>query len=767
MNTNMKKQSSDLGTVNKKRNINIMKTSDTMASFEDTKKRAKELSDKLSSLCNEFPETKFIIEYEKVQSQVGTAVEKYKDLLMTQVEAEKAKKRKNESVPLYSLPDEVLSKCLSYVGKGHFGLVGLTSKKLRKAYIAAFMQRTFFPWQEKSIYIGQMTSYLEMATSVKIANHCLENLCESSEERNEVIKAAAVNGNVDILRAVVKKGYRLNALVEMKKKTIYECYDGSYTDEEQRYETDEEFDNFAFEFYYTDEQEEIYDDSDYRGVVKLSQIVARGHLHVLKYLHEELNYHEGLQMYVKPAIEYGKLEILDWLHSINCMNEYDNMHQFYYDLYERNFKRTSLCDHAVRCGNVESLLWLDNHGHEHFEEWAIMRNAIGSESLEMIQYCFNEGYRFDNYGITTAITDTENVEVYRLLHNLGFDFRRRRMVDWVLDITKSFEIIEFLRSIAVPWDRYIMGRIAKHGSVEMMKYAHRDGCPWRGDEYKILMKQVYIDRFSDGEKHVKFKRFDKLEYLVGNGCAFDYEQSCDLTKQRLVEVLKSKKDLEMLEFFVGKNSSFDHVLLKYCIDQSIGGRWFEGISFVLKNGKDIVNSFRSMEELFYYYSFYEQSSDWIKDTLIEVLVRKGNVGLPRRFLNRELLEFVVGRNSSFDNELFKCFLKDESFGAVSFQGISYLLEHGKDIQRCRAIEVAFQNHCNPEQASVWIKQRVFDLLMSKKDVTLLAFFVGKDLSFDKELLKHFQQECSGQNDLWQEGVSYLLQNSKGVNRLSA
>lgn len=598
-----------------------------------------------------------------------------------------------------------------------------------------------------------MTSYLEMATSVKIAIHCLENLCKSSEERNEVIKAAAVNGNLDILRAAVKKGYRLNALLEMKKKTIYECYDGSYTDEEQRYETDEEFDNFAHEFYYTDEQEEIYDDG-YRGVVKLSQIVARGHLHVLKYLHEELHYHEGLQRYVKPAIEYGKLEILEWLHSIGCMSEYDNMHQFYYDLYERNFKRTSLCDHAVRCGNVQSLLWLHNHGQEDFEEWAVMRNAIGSNSLEMIQYCFDKGYSFDHYGVETAITDTENIEVYRLLHNLGFEFRRRgRLINWVLHIPK-LDIINFLRSIAVPWDRYIMARIAKHGSVEMMKYAHEDGCPWSGHEYNILMKEADISISSNGKKHVEFKNFDKLEYLVGNGCTFNYEQSNDLTKQRLVEVLKSKKDLALLEFFVGKNSSFDHVLLKYCIDQSICGRWFEGISFVLKNGKDIVNSFRSMEELFYYYSFKERSSDWMKDTLIEVLVRKGNVGLARR-LNVELLEFVVGKNSSFDNELFKYFLNDDRFGAIFFKGVSYLLEHGKDIQRCRPMKEAFHQHFQHEQSSAWIKKRVFDLLMSKKDVSLLACFAGKDRTFDKELLKYFQQERSNDGP-WQEGVSYLL-----------
>lgn len=38
------------------------------------------------------------------------------------------------------------------------------------------------------------------------------------KEKDEMLKAAAVNGNVDILRAAVKDGYDLFPLVAMKKK---------------------------------------------------------------------------------------------------------------------------------------------------------------------------------------------------------------------------------------------------------------------------------------------------------------------------------------------------------------------------------------------------------------------------------------------------------------------------------------------------------------------------------------------------------------------
>ena len=140
--------------------------------------RANEISNKLSALLKEFPEMRFIIDFEILQANVETAVVMYE-------EEKEAKKHETQllmnygekTVPLYSLPDEVLSKCLSFVGKGHYGLVGLVSKKLNETYKKEF---------------GRETAYLEIATSVKLANYCLNDLCKCLEEKDEFLKAAAV-----------------------------------------------------------------------------------------------------------------------------------------------------------------------------------------------------------------------------------------------------------------------------------------------------------------------------------------------------------------------------------------------------------------------------------------------------------------------------------------------------------------------------------------------------------------------------------------------
>ncbi|GFH55534.1 predicted protein [Chaetoceros tenuissimus] len=172
----------------------------------DLNKRADELSSEISVLYNKFPEMNLIMDSKTLLAHVVTAVE--------EAEAEVTREAKKcyheeETVPYNSLPDEVLQNCLSYVGKGHYGLVGLASKKLCKAYVEAF---------------GQETAYLEMATSVKLVNHCFEDLCKNLSEKDEILKAAAVNGNLDILRNAISRGYDLFPLVEIKKEDTYEYY---------------------------------------------------------------------------------------------------------------------------------------------------------------------------------------------------------------------------------------------------------------------------------------------------------------------------------------------------------------------------------------------------------------------------------------------------------------------------------------------------------------------------------------------------------------
>ncbi|GFH50864.1 hypothetical protein CTEN210_07340 [Chaetoceros tenuissimus] len=521
----------------------------------DINKRATELSNKLLSLEEEFPEVKYIV---RAETLLESAVKKAMQEASKKRKFESITNHKEESGTLYSLPDEVLQNCLSYVGKGHYGLVALASKKLNKAY---------------KIKFGNETAFLEMATSVKLATYCLNELCRMTQDKDEMLRAAAVNGNLDILRYAVRSGLDLFPLVEMKKETLYgwDSWDYSHWDEHEYGDLDEselaELKETAEDVFFTDEDEQQRTWS--QKTVKLSKLTERGHLHVLKYLHEELNYRVGLQRYCKPAIQYGQLEILEWLYSKGYMDPKDKMHNL-----------VEFCTHAVLNGNVKALDWLLSKGFD-FEE-VYMADAIRSKSIEMIQHCFSFGLgEWLGFSCSEeAIRETRSLDVYRKMHELGYDFKElRKWYDegkpW--EIRDSFEIIKFLRSVSVPWSEKVMRDILQYCTLEMIHTAHEDGCPWSSpDGYHACLKSEHSS-------------LEKCIFLMESGCPFDNDLS-------YVGKLLQKKDQALLELFVGKDSTFDNALFKTIVECE-HALWLEGITIMLEKGKEVQN-FTSIEEVF-------------------------------------------------------------------------------------------------------------------------------------------------------------------------
>lgn len=84
---------------------------------------------------------------------------------------------------------------------------------------------------------------------------------------------------------------------------------------------------------------------------------------------------------------------------------------------------------------------------------------------------------------------------------------------------------------------------------------------------------------------------EKIKYLIENDCPFGYENCYGLDSS-----LESLKDFFLLDFFVGKNSSFDNRLLKHILKEK--EVWFEGIDYLLEKGNDI-QKFKSIEEVFH------------------------------------------------------------------------------------------------------------------------------------------------------------------------
>ncbi|GFH55539.1 hypothetical protein CTEN210_12015 [Chaetoceros tenuissimus] len=515
-------------------------TEEQSNSFSNVVQRASKISSRLYDLYDEFPEMKYIINYDNLQEIIEAAVVKKRTESSSEEEANsKTKKKskaplllnkKDEIITLFSLPDEVLKNCLSFVGKGHYGSVALASEKLYKTYKAGF---------------GQETANLEMATSVNLANHCLGKLCKSLEEKDEILKAAAVNGNIDILRAAVKDGYDLFPLAKM----YYISYHRKYSAEE-------------------DELKRSKIPVSHK--VNLDKLVERGHLHVLKYLYEEAHYCLGLERYRKPAIEHGQLDILQFLKSIARLDS-----------------GLDVCKHAVKSGKLEVLKWhLQNGFWMKGSRGDILADAISSKSLQMIKFCFDRGHNdLQNNRVQEAIKCAKSVEVYHLIYELGYQFEEIQKWCSAYDIGHYFEIVKFLHSISIPWDSVIMLDFVEFGTLEMVRFAHENGYPWskNGGEYDVIL---WRNRWS----------FEKLDYLIEHGCLLDYKK---LTF-RIQSSLAAHKNLKLLEYFVGKNSSFDKDLFKRILNRRDGEPWFEGISYLLQKGSGVTHSFKSIEEVFHH-----------------------------------------------------------------------------------------------------------------------------------------------------------------------
>ncbi|GFH44087.1 predicted protein [Chaetoceros tenuissimus] len=244
----------------------------------DLHKRSEAFSEKIDAFYKEFPEMEIIIPREVVQKERIDAVKLYKE----EIEAKERYHINEMNSPLYAIPDEVLQKCIAFIGEGHYALVATVSKKVYNAH-------------EEEYGIDKSYTTYEIATaSVETAKYCNEEFCNRLHERDRLFTAAAVNGNIDILRYSVECGYDLFPFMHV--------HDDSDDSDENSYDSDDE---------------------DKHEIVDTGKIAAKGNLNVLVYLKDQFESCTWLQKYCQPAIQHGQLEILKWLDSIGCLSETD------------------------------------------------------------------------------------------------------------------------------------------------------------------------------------------------------------------------------------------------------------------------------------------------------------------------------------------------------------------------------------------------------------------------------------------------------------
>lgn len=485
----------------------------------NAKKRVQELSSSIHDLIKKYPEARYIFDLEELPSKIETAVEMYKE----DVDAVGRRRVNEVNTPIYTLPNELLRKCVSYVGKGNYGIVSLVSTKFHEAHRTEYGS------------VETCTSYEAATSSIEITKYCVEELCTNLEEKDDIFIAAAVNGNIDILRYAVSIQYDLFPLIHNKfHSPAYSFSGGNRTKKSIR--------------------------------VDVKEIAAKGHLHILKYMKEELNFEFGFDMYCKPAIENERLEILEWLKRINF-------------LIEKNDYQGRFCGWAIRSGRLDALTWLHDEGFQIRSD--AIEEAILTESIDTIQYCLDKGIRFHTYSASNVFK-TGNIDIIRFCYNNDCEFADGIMYDVDFSKPDSIKIVKFLRSIGHGWPRDIMESIVESDSLELIRYAREDGCPWSnvgGDFYNLFA----ID-FS----------LETLMYLVENDCPYLAEYAG--RRREIYQCICDKGDIAVLNAVVGKDSTFDNELL-YVVLQRWRSPWVEGIKLIFEKSL-YIHSFETIDSVF-------------------------------------------------------------------------------------------------------------------------------------------------------------------------
>ncbi|GFH56991.1 hypothetical protein CTEN210_13467 [Chaetoceros tenuissimus] len=474
-----------------------------------TIERTDALTQKIQDLANEFPEMKYVLDLSDLQMTVGSAVVKYQQ----EVEVDKKRQENETNSPIYVLPDEMIANCFSYV-KGSFLLVAPVSIKFCNVYKAMLKDidkkigkttnevdaiddhytinqyytiKDRFPVPEKdSKNKLHKTTYENAAASFSTAKYCLENLSEERYEREKLFSTAALKGRLDVL----KLANHVDIL------HFWDCNSG-----------------------YSKQNRPI------------GEIAQAGHLHILQSLKDDFNMGLLLHHACRGAALGGQIHILKWLKSFDCLR--DNFEN----------REDNLCHLALWSGQVEALKWLRKEGFRFTElrDGVNMIRAIRSKNIEMISYCILEGFGFKNasfFDIEAIKTGDMNVVKFCFENGCEFSSKalsyaaRRNLVD----------VCKYLRSKSLQWEPNAVRDVIESKSLQMLKFAHENGCEWSQDTWHYCMRQ------KGGIN------WDMMNYLHEKKCPWNtlttYGELCPDSKlvssplsepQKVVEFIISKK----------------------------------------------------------------------------------------------------------------------------------------------------------------------------------------------------------------------------------
>lgn len=146
--------------------------------------------------------------------------------------------------------------------------------------------------------------------------------------------------------------------------------------------------------------------------------------------------------------------------------------------YFYKFDRSSLIPHAIRSKNLPCLKVLVKKGL--VPDSTDMSIAVSSGRLGIIEYLWSIGCSDDPTSsrlICCAIEDLGDLDIVKFLVSKGYKINESTCA--VAGTRGRLEILQWLRSIDCPWDKYTVDySIRNHTNEEVVEWAMENGCPF-------------------------------------------------------------------------------------------------------------------------------------------------------------------------------------------------------------------------------------------------------------------------------------------------
>ncbi|GFH54998.1 hypothetical protein CTEN210_11474 [Chaetoceros tenuissimus] len=500
--------------------------------------RVKELQDKILALKEKYPELGCIDQL-KLHSCLGEAFVKYK--------SEQGRLENERHCPIYKLPNEILQKCFEFVGGDGYLFTATVSKKFHDAFTSKFVSK-------QKTNNGKLTSYRYGACSTSSAKYCVETCCKTQDEKDQIFIAGAVNGNIEILEYALVEGYDLLPTINcFGYKDIKKW--GNYFEPDLRY--------IQLEVV-IGSPDEVISRKHSSKPCSIARIAREGHLHVLKYLYEKVNFRMGMQLASYEAIRNGHLDILEWLHSIDYLEELSTID----DGFERLI---CFCDEDCP---AEVLKWLIERGYykesNHNEYSSFYWNVLEFADKDLLDYCLSKGVEFGQCEeAIDRIARSGNIEFAEYCQEKGL--RMTSGAYYYAIQSSSLEMVKFLHRSGIPWcseyHRWTSAHAAKSNDLEILQYLHRNGCPWHPDTFKEFLLLGMSNTVET------LPTIEVFRFLYENGCPWD--------KCFSRGIVQKVKDISFLKYMNESGLPYDNDLLELALRQ----QWFDGVKYIIESKK--------------------------------------------------------------------------------------------------------------------------------------------------------------------------------------